>query len=394
MDKELNNGENDKKIYSDLEEDMLDIVSTPGYIPRAHGTWTYAELKCRVFESFVTKAPLLILGADSGGGKCDTVRLFSEQIATFSTKGKLLEENNFCCATCEFERPIGTENTPREFIDWSEIDDAKKHEVINNPSNYFVFRKFISNEMERSDIRGNPTPTGEGYYTHKLNLNLSICVAENIEGIIFIDNYGLGSEEVNVGLRRLVNRKVGDDRLSPGFLIILASDFPDNDTNPPLDINPLSKVIKGVFAPEEHCHLEKELDIHLNELNLMTKNTPLWLLYFNNLTPMFVCRSFTILCNPQGLLDFLELLKKSFLSISSQCPKEWDDSCEDAVNSLNVAIAALNEIIRLYHEISYEDFSNRISGFMRNIFPDWDQQEVDAIELDRVAFVDHNEDPH
>jgi hypothetical protein len=249
-------GENSSEIDKRLtgEDDILDIVSTPGYKPKDrkkykdYTTTSLQELRYWLIKKFCSKQSMLILG-ETEISKIDAVTALAKEIAIASSKGRIIAEDDYDGVTAEFVSNSACE--PREFIDWSKIDDAKQIEIINNPGNYFVLKKFIGNEMEKSDIRGNPVSSGEGYFTYELNLDLRICVARNIEGIIFIDNFEAGTEEVKIGLLKLVSKRcIGDDKLSEGFHIIIASDFPDNGVDNSISRFPSDKIESSVLTKD------------------------------------------------------------------------------------------------------------------------------------------------
>jgi DNA polymerase III delta prime subunit len=240
----------------ELPDDMLDAVSTPGYIPRAVpkykatnlSSWSYKTLHLAINHAFAQKQPLLILG-DPGIGKSDTVRAFSEQIASSTTKGKYLKEDDFDFSTDPSKNQTdasmvdsSTASGPREYIDWAEIDLDKKKEVLREPWNYFVVLELTATELDRLDIKGIPVPktaqkdTEFSYTEYEKSLELYLCTRKGIEGIIFLDEVNLGTIDVKSALLKFVQKRtVADDKISPGFAIIAASNIPgtggvDSDT--------------------------------------------------------------------------------------------------------------------------------------------------------------------
>ena len=221
----------------DVPEDMLDVVATPGYIPKSApkykqtslDAWSYKTLHMAINDAFAQKQPLLILG-DPGIGKSDTVRLFAEQIANGSTKGKYLEESDFDFATDQVGTPEESAG-PREYVDWAEIDLEKKKEVLRNPQNYFLVLELTSTELDRLDIKGIPVAKkekGEFEYTeYEKSLELYVLTRKGIEGFLFLDEVNLGPTDVRSALLKLVQKRtVADDKLSPGLAIVAASNIP------------------------------------------------------------------------------------------------------------------------------------------------------------------------
>jgi hypothetical protein len=243
----------------EIPEDMLDAVSTPGYIPKNVpkykqtnlASWSYKTLHLALNHAFAQKQPLLILG-DPGIGKSDTVRTFSEQIASGSSKNRYLTEDDFDFSTdpsdpdptdeSNVDTDKKTTSGPREFIDWSEIDLDMKKEVLRNPGNYFVVLELTATELDRLDIKGIPVPKSSksesefDYTEYEKSLELYLCTRKGIEGIIFLDEVNLGTIDVKSALLKFIQKRtVADDKISPGFAIVAASNIPgtggvDSDT--------------------------------------------------------------------------------------------------------------------------------------------------------------------
>ncbi|NBO36759.1 hypothetical protein EBU91_04405, partial [bacterium] len=221
----------------DIPEDMFDVISTPGYTPKPKpkykqtnlDAWSYKTLHMAINHSFAQKQPLLILG-DPGIGKSDTVRNFAEQIASASSKGRYLQEDDFNFATDEIGSPEESSG-PREYVDWAEIDLEKKKEVLRNPQNYFLVLELTSTELDRLDIKGIPLAKkekGEFNYTeYEKSLELFVLTRKGIEGFLFLDEVNLGPTDVKSALLKLVQKRtVADDKLSPGLTIVAASNIP------------------------------------------------------------------------------------------------------------------------------------------------------------------------
>jgi hypothetical protein len=91
--------------------------------------WSYKTLLMAMNDHFSTKLPLFILG-DPGIGKSDVVKLAAKRMASASTRGKFIEKK-------EGSIPARKEGEgPKEFVVWSELNDAKKREIMRNPENY------------------------------------------------------------------------------------------------------------------------------------------------------------------------------------------------------------------------------------------------------------------
>ena len=162
-------------------------------------SWSYKTLHLAINHAFAQKQPLLILG-DPGIGKSDTVRAFAEQIASSSSKGKYLSEDDFDFSTDPADKnptddsmanPQENASGPREYIDWAEIDLEKKKEVLRNAQNYFVILELTATELDRLDIKGIPIPkTGQrdsefAYTEYEKSLELFL----NFKYFLFVKDY-------------------------------------------------------------------------------------------------------------------------------------------------------------------------------------------------------------
>jgi hypothetical protein len=98
---------------------------------------------------------------------------------------------------------------------------------------------------------------------------------------------------------------------------------------------------------EENGFLNKALKIFIYEFEKITKYQPIWLTYSQNLIPENISRLYILLNDPKGLLDFLIIIRDSFLEIPSlnTNPDELYYGYKEAVDAFNSAISELENII-------------------------------------------------
>jgi len=116
----------------------------------------------------------------------------------------------------------------REFIEWNKIDYAKKKEIINNPSNYFVLVDIRLSEYDSSDIKGLPDFKEENiiwkspYWTQILEKPES-------DGFLFFDEMNLATPLVLSSCYKIIyDRIINEGSISPNWLIISAGNLVDD----------------------------------------------------------------------------------------------------------------------------------------------------------------------
>jgi hypothetical protein len=311
----------------DMED--LDLISRAGY-KRDLGTskaladapnldtWSYKTLHLAINAAFVTKEPLLILG-DPGIGKSDTVRSFAEQIARSSTKGEYIKPSDYSFATQKFDANQPEENgsSVREYVDWSEVDEQKKLEVLNNPQNYFVVLELTATELDRLDIKGLPEQgkAEAGYQKYVKGMELYLITRKNLEGFIFLDEVNLGTVDVRSALLKLIQKRtVADDKLSQGLAIVAASNIPGRG----VDSEPLSAAFLGrqtggigilTVDPDGWCDWAESVGVDERVINFIKENPDDYFYTTENLTDIqSEQRPFA---SPRAFVAFSKMYKKA-----------------------------------------------------------------------------------
>lgn len=120
----------------------------------------------------------------------------------------------------------------REFIRADEKGDREDRyqEIIDNPEKFFLFSDVSASELDPTDISGIPQMSVDKPWLvvkhHPWAYLLSI---KGVKGILFIDEVGAGSPEVQRGMLKLaLQRKLGPMRLNSSVCIFGASNLPEN----------------------------------------------------------------------------------------------------------------------------------------------------------------------
>jgi hypothetical protein len=282
-------------------------------------TWSYKTLQLAINAAFVTKEPLLILG-DPGIGKSDTVRSFAEQISRASTRGEYIKQSDYSFGTQKFDanRPEEEEgSSTREYVDWAEIDETKKLDVLNNPQNYFVILELTATELDRLDIKGLPElgKSEYGYQKYIKGMELYLMTRPNLEGFVFLDEVNLGTVDVRSALLKVIQKRtVADDKLSPGLAIVAASNIPGRG----VDSEPLSAAFLGrqtggigilTVDPDGWCDWAESVGVDERVINFIKENPDDYFYTTENLTDIqSEQRPFA---SPRAFVAFSKMYKKA-----------------------------------------------------------------------------------
>lgn len=239
-----------------------------------HAKWNRAKARMYINNSFVKKKPLLILG-NPGESKSDTVRQTAKELANNSAIGNIINSDDFNTLTQKFKQKEEEENqtSHREYIEWDKIDEQKKLEVINNPSQYFVMMEFKTNIMDLISFKGLPESGAQSKDNRFVKWNPTMDVfylfQNGAEGILFLDELATANPEVmNPMLNLLLNRTVDVHKLSDGIGMIAASNIPNFSKT---QSNEFSTAVLGRFLggigvlvldPEEWCEYQEKRGIH------------------------------------------------------------------------------------------------------------------------------------
>ena len=175
-------------------------------------TFNYKSLALYINFAYINigkdgkKQPLLIYG-DPGIGKSEVVIGIAERIA---------------------------ESRGREYVSWSKASNAKKMELIKNPSKYFALIDVRVNKLEPVDFVGIPDIGSEAEYLETKQMKwLYFMSLPDADGFLFLDEMNQGSEQTLKALYEVVNdRSAGGTSFSPNFAIIGAGNLGAEFENP------------------------------------------------------------------------------------------------------------------------------------------------------------------
>ena len=223
--------------------------------------WCKKEVDMRINVSFARKQPLLIFG-NPGMSKSAGVLKIAKQISNASIKGKYIQKNAYDPLDDSYEKLEGEEGGPRIFADWNKLSNEEKDDVYKHPEKYFIFMYLKSNSMDRMSLVGVPK-SGDSikeYQEWKKDRGIAVLCRDGLEGIVFLDEIALAPEDV-IGILQTVvlDREVGDEKLSEGIAIIAAANIPgisgtDSSTLSTAFLNRMGAGIGVlVLEPDEWC---------------------------------------------------------------------------------------------------------------------------------------------
>jgi len=126
-------------------------------------------------------------------------------------------------------REIG-ETRAREFVEWNKLPKEKKQEVYEYPEKYFTLIDIRMSEQDSTDIKGLPDfRDGRETIDWKIPLWEKYILQENSDGILFLDEFNLGSPLVLSSFYKvLYDRIVNDEKMSDNWLVVGAGNRDDD----------------------------------------------------------------------------------------------------------------------------------------------------------------------
>ena len=223
--------------------------------------WSRRTVDMLVNSSFALKQPLLLLG-NPGVSKSAGVKKTARQVANASTKGKYIQEDDYNMATDEYERPEGEEGGSRIFAEWNKLSNEEKDDVYARPEKYFIQMDLNGNQMDRLSLIGIPKSgdSDKDYQECRKDRGIAVLCRQGLEGVVFLDEINLAPEDViGILLRFVLEREVGDEKISDGLSIVAASNIPgvSGTDSTPVSTAFLNRMDSGigvlVLEPEEWC---------------------------------------------------------------------------------------------------------------------------------------------
>ena len=160
------------------------------------------ELKEVLKQYYKTKLALFVFGA-FGIGKSFAVRDTAREIA--KTRG-------------------------RKFVEWNKLTKEEKQEVCEYPEKYFTLIDIRMSEQDSTDIKGLPDfRDGKDTIDWKIPLWEKYIIQENSDGILFLDEFNLGTPLILSSFYKvLYDRVVNDEKMSKNWLVMGAGNRDDD----------------------------------------------------------------------------------------------------------------------------------------------------------------------
>jgi hypothetical protein len=160
--------------------------------------YDYQRLHDFISLSYRTKRALLIYG-DPGIGKSQMVQQFTRQMAT--SRGKT-------------------------YLDWDEATNDQQLDAIKNPSKYFLYIDVRTDSLDPTDLAGIPKlQSNEEFLETQIPKWLYIMAQPESDGILFLDELNNAEPQMIKALYKVVDKKVGNVKLSKNFAILGAGNL-------------------------------------------------------------------------------------------------------------------------------------------------------------------------
>lgn len=163
----------------------------------------HKELNILVKEYYKAKIPLIVYGR-FGIGK---------SVAIKDTAKELSEKQG------------------RKFVEWNRINEDEKHNILENPKDFFVFIDIRLSEYDSSDIKGLPEfNSGKKSIDFKVPIWALLMEQENSDGILFFDEISLAPPLVISSCYKILHdRIINNSRINKNWGILSATNTDEDN---------------------------------------------------------------------------------------------------------------------------------------------------------------------
>ena len=213
--------------FQDMEWDDNSVIETDEKTTLP--TWDYMRMHDFISLSYRTKQPLLIYG-DPGIGKSQMVQSFVKSLGT--AKGK-------------------------ESVDWDELSQEKQREVIKDPSKYFLYVDVRADSLDPTDLAGIPSMANkEEWLETQMPKWLYVMAQPKADGILFLDECNNASDAMIKALYKIVDKKVGNIKLSDDFGVVAAGNLGAEFGGNPLPFAFTNRFDQGILIADAEQWLD------------------------------------------------------------------------------------------------------------------------------------------
>jgi hypothetical protein len=213
--------------FQDMEWDEGSVVETDE--KTSLPTWDYMRMHDFISLSYRTKRPLLIYG-DPGIGKSQMVQSFTASLG--KAKGK-------------------------EAVDWDAISMEKQREIIKDPSKYFLYIDVRADSLDPTDLAGIPDMSKkEEWLETQMPKWLYVMAQPNADGILFLDECNNASDAMIKALYKVVDKKVGNIKLSDDFAVVAAGNLGAEFGGNPLPFAFTNRFDQGILIADAEQWLD------------------------------------------------------------------------------------------------------------------------------------------
>jgi len=114
------------------------------------------------------------------------------------------------------------EGKGRKFVEWNKLTREEKQEAYEYPEKYFCLIDMRMSEQDSTDIKGLPDfRDGKETIDWKVPLWEKYIIKENSDGILFLDEFNLGTPLVLSSFYKvLYDRIINDEKMSENWLVV------------------------------------------------------------------------------------------------------------------------------------------------------------------------------
>ena len=146
------------------------------------------------------------------------------------------------------------EEKGKEFVEFFDLDDNERDQLIQNPEPFFIYVDLRLAEMDRSDVVGVPVKSDKPYTVYSPPSWAFTLTRPGADGFLFLDEFNQGSKEVkDAAFKIVLDRVLGDRRMAKDVGVVAACNMGELFGNEPISPANINRFGAGVLVvnPDE-----------------------------------------------------------------------------------------------------------------------------------------------